>query len=342
VLFNTAAAAQANVPPPTNCTTVGAETTCDPITTSTSQPAGLETARHTPNMIAAFTNQSVKCPNGLLNCTTFSNPVLKNDLFWQNRTFSITVGGQNLNIAGLQNAVSLNPTLNQTGQSTGYCDPKAAYWDIGAYGDASPAKPQPNLTMSPQFSILTDAKDYPNAHNSPLDPKVVSQYCNGSRMPPEAGGIGIAVPPGIADTVLPNPLFSLLPSAVPDEGNNWINMSYGPLSLFNEAGSNINVLLGNYSITSASPALGAATPASAPNHDIYGTPRPQVRPLHGGYDIGAVEYVSSSVFGATPTDPLALGAPSSGLFGLGAIRGLAGLGAIRGLALDLAPRGARK
>jgi hypothetical protein len=64
VLFNTAAASQANVPPPTNCTTVGAETTCDPVTTSTYQPAGLETARHTQNLLGAFNGQSVNCPAG--------------------------------------------------------------------------------------------------------------------------------------------------------------------------------------------------------------------------------------------------------------------------------------
>ncbi|HEX8029865.1 MAG TPA: hypothetical protein VF491_15435, partial [Vicinamibacterales bacterium] len=192
VLFNTAAAAQANVGPP-NCTTVGSETTCSPITTSVYQPAGLETAQHTANFIVAFTNPSVACPAGLPNCTTFSNPVLSNDVFWQNRTFFITVGGQNKSIAGLQNAVSLNPTLNQTGKATGYCDPSAVYWDIGAYGDKSASTRQAALTMHPQYSILTDAGDYPGAHNSNLNPAVVHRYCNGSRVPPEAGGIGIVV-----------------------------------------------------------------------------------------------------------------------------------------------------
>ncbi|WP_197422927.1 Ig-like domain-containing protein [Burkholderia sp. ABCPW 14] len=321
VLFNTDAATQANVGPP-NCTTVGAQTTCNPITTSTRQPAGLESARHTANFITAFTDPDVACPTGQPNCTTFSNPVLRNDIFWQNRTFYITVGGLNPNIAGLQNAVALNPSLNQAGHPTGYCDPAAVYWDIGAFGDTGPGNHQSGLTMSPRYSILTDAGDYPNANNRGSNPGVVRQYCNGSRMPPEAGGIGITVPPGIADAVLPNPLFSLLPSATPDEGNNWINMSYGPLSLFNEAlksGSpGYNTLLGNYSITSTSAAINNGTAAGAPNHDFFGIRRPQ----GGGFDIGAVEFIQPSLLGGTQIDPLALGnqpfGPSSVLLGLAA------------------------
>ncbi|MGF6299263.1 MULTISPECIES: Ig-like domain-containing protein [Paraburkholderia] len=288
VLFNTALAAQANVGPP-NCTTVGAETTCSPITTSTFQPSGLEVARHTSNFISAFTSPNVVCPGNLPNCRTFSNPVLTNNVFWQNRSFYITVAGLNPNIPGLQNTVALNPTLNQSGQKTGYCDPHAMYWDIGAYGDVKPSTHESGVTLAPQYSILTDAGDYPNAHNSGANPNVVSQYCNGSRVPPEGGGNGFAVPPGIADTVLPNPLFSLLPSATPDEGNNWINMSYGPLSLFNatipSGTAGYGVPLGNYSIESNSPAVNAATPVGAPNHDFFGTARPQ----NGGVDIGAVE-----------------------------------------------------
>lgn len=306
VLFNTSAATQANVGPP-NCTTSGAETTCQPTTTSQYEPAGLETARHTQNLVAAFTKPNVKCPAGNPSCTTFSNPVLTNDLFWQNRTFYITVGGLDPGIAGLQNVVTLNPPLNQAGHATGYCDPKAVYWDIGAFGDTGAANHASGLKMNPRYSILTDAGDYPNANNSGSNPDVVQQYCNGARVPPEAGGIGITVPPGIADTVLPNPLFSLLPSATPDEGNNWINMSYGPLSLFNEAstGAQLNVLLGNYTIPGNSPAVNHATAAGAPNHDIFGTPRPQL----GAYDIGAVEFVRSGVIASQPY-PLALGVNS--------------------------------
>ncbi|ALL70996.1 signal peptide protein (plasmid) [Paraburkholderia caribensis MBA4] len=306
VLFNTALAAQANVGPP-NCTTVGSETTCSPITTSTMQPSGLETAKHTQNFLTAFTAGGAGCPAGE-DCSHYSFPVLRNDVFWQNRTFYITVGGLNPNIPGLQNTVALNPTLNQAGHQTGYCDPNAVYWDLGAYGDTKPSDHSSGMRLAPQYSIITDAGDYPNAHNSSANPNVVSQYCNGARVPPEGGGNGFAVPPGIADTVLPNPLFGLLPSATPDEGNQWINMSYGPLSLFNmtvsSGSTNYGVPLGNYSIKTGSPAVNAGTNTGAPNHDFFGTQRPQ----SGSYDIGAVELPRTGLFagGNLPFAPGAL------------------------------------
>jgi hypothetical protein len=302
VLFNTDAATQANVGPP-NCTTVGAQTTCSPTTTSQYEPAGLETARHTANLIAAFTAPGAACPAGQPNCRTFSNPVLSNNLFWQNRAFFITVGGVNPAIPGLQNVVTLNPVLNQAGHNTGYCDPNAVYWDIGAFGDTGPSNHSSGLTLSPKFSILTDAADYPGANNLGGNPAVVSQYCNGSRVPPEGGGNGFAVPPGIADAVLPNPLFTLMPAATPDEGNQWINMFYGPLSLSNASipsgGAGYGLPLGNYAIAAGSPAINSATATNAPNRDFFGTVRPQGQ----GFDIGAVEFVVTPTAAAnvTPT-----------------------------------------
>ena len=47
--------------------------------------------------------------------------------------------------------------------------------------------------------------------------------------------MGYQVPPGIADATVPNPIFNLTPAATVDEGNNWINISWGPLALTNPA-----------------------------------------------------------------------------------------------------------
>ena len=77
------------------------------------------------------------------------------------------------------------------------------------------------------------ATDYPGLNNTANNPTVMSQYCNGSRMPPEFASMGYQVPPGISDATVPNPVFNLTPAATVDEGNNWINISWGPLALTN-------------------------------------------------------------------------------------------------------------
>src|SRR2546429_2520997 len=91
------------------------------------------------------------------------------------------------------------------------------------------------------------------------NPNFVSFYCDGSRTPPEAKASGWQVPPGISDATVPNPIFNLTPAATVDEGNNWINMAWGPLSMSNPTavgGTNANygggLANGNYSITTGS------------------------------------------------------------------------------------------
>ena len=298
VLFNTVGAPQGSVPPP------GCDPNQDPtcagsqITTSDFLPAGLVTMQNTPNLISSFPAGGITCPAGHPHCAQISYPSIENDLFWQNRSFHIDVGTYGSGLLNQQHLVTLNPTLNQT--AMGACMPGAIYWDIGVRGDkmtSGTAGHDSGFKLSPINSILDQAADYGpssgagNTHNLSADPQVVHQYCNGSRVPPENGGLGYDVPPGISDATLPNPVFNLTPSATVDEGNNWINMAYGPLTLTNLTG----VTLGNYSINGNSPAIDAATVGNptngfAPNHDFFGTHRPQGR----GIDIGAVEFVGSS------------------------------------------------
>ncbi len=333
VLFNTLGAPNANTPPP------GCDPTIDPdcihsqVLQSVPLPAGLVTMQNTPNMISSLGGLTLTCPNGLAGCKTFSNPLLRNNVFWQNRAFHIVDDGTGAGLLNQQHTVSLHPTLTQptvdaivagvvTGGS-GACVSGATYWDIGYRGDlnqtpgSSSSTPAANSgpKLSPQYSILTNAADYGPAgttHNLGSNPLVVQQYCDGARVPPENGGLGYAVPPGISDATLPNPVFSLTPSATVDEGNNWINMSYGPLSLVNpsiQSGSvGYNAALGNYAITSGSPAQDAATATGAPPRDFFGTLRPQ----GSAVDIGAVEVVSSVV---APAVTLAAAPGSSAAFG---------------------------
>jgi hypothetical protein len=119
------------------------------------------------------------------------------------------------------------------------------------------------------------------------------------------------VPPGIADAVTPNPLFSLAPSATVDEGNNWINVSWGPLSLTNPAtlptGGNYGAgtALANYNLTQAIDNI--PTSQNHPSTDFFGNPRPDSGST-AGFDPGAVE------FGGSPPVASQAWSPSSYTF----------------------------
>ena len=112
------------------------------------------------------------------------------------------------------------------------------------------------------------------------------------------------MPPGIADATVPNPIFNLTPVATVDEGNNWINMRWGPLSLTNPSvtgGANGNygggAPIGNYAMTLGSAAIDYIPTSSAgnfPSTDFFGNPRPD--PLvPTRIDVGATEYQGSGV-----------------------------------------------
>jgi hypothetical protein len=299
VLFNTLGA-PLSASPTTPCDT---QTGVGCTTTSSIQAAGLVTMRNTTNLTSSLP-ATITCPAGygytgtLTNgqCRAVSLPLVKNDLFWQNRAFHLDVHGTGPGLLNQQNLVTLVPQLDQT--ATGQCVTTGAnstgsvvYWDIGVRGDLGPTTHDSTFVLSPSYSVLTSLNGGYSGNNNigPASPGVVRQYCNGSRVPPENGGLGYNVDPGIADATSPNPLFSLTPSATVDEGNNWINMMYGPLSLSSAAtytAPNIALTpLGDYSLTSGSPALNVATGTGAPDHDICGHPRPS----GSGVDIGAFE-----------------------------------------------------
>jgi hypothetical protein len=324
VLFSTLGAPLASTPPPgcdPNNPVANTQNGCPSITTSTPQPSGLVTMPHTPNLKASLP-ATIVCPVGHSSgtgatqqvtngdCKSISYPRIVNDVFWQNRSFNINVGGLDSGLLNQQNTVTLVPTLNQTKTGdcgaagtnyTGIANSTAAnYWDIGIRGDTSTTAHASGFTLNPTYSILTDAGDYSGAGNLASNPAVVSQYCNGARVPPESGGLGYQVPPGIVDAVVPNPVFNLTPAATVDEGNNWINISWGPLSLTNPSlqGSNGDYgsgpVLGDYDITLASPAIGSASASAQPPADFYGQLRSKAPPT-----IGAVEIIPPAAVSPT-------------------------------------------
>ena len=316
VLANTLGAPLASTQNNNVCT--GATGSCG--TTTLPQPSGLVSIQNSATLTANInqlpTPGQIVCPAGHYagstatngTCRTASYPILANNVLWQNSAYYIGVGALSpafqQNVVTLYNAFTGTPAANQT--ATGACPAGASYWDIGVRGDLAPNTHGSGVTLAPTYSVLTDAGDYPGGNNLGTNPSVVSQYCDGSRIPPEAcgtsGGCGWQVPPGISDATVPNPVFNLTPVATVDEGNNWINMRWGPLSLSNPV---TNTQLGNYALAATSPAIdyilsSSPTYAIAPTKDFFGNPRPDIS---GAIDVGAVEFQAggAAVLRVSPT-----------------------------------------
>ena len=288
VLFNTLGAPLASATGPTCTANCG--------TASAPQPAGLVAIQNSAPLVvtmaaSATPTAPIVCPTNHPNCTSISYPTLNNNIFWQNRYFHISVGALGAGTTNQQNVVTLVPTLNQT--ATGQCVAGATYWDIGVRGDTGPGNHSSTFTLAPNYSVLTNASEAgTGANNFPgTNPTVIAQYCNGSRIPPQLGSMGYQVPPGISDATVPNPIFNLTPAATVDEGNNWINMTWGPLSMVDPvtSTSTVNIVLGNYSPAAGSPVIDAIpTTVSHPSTDFFGNPRPDTgAPTR--FDVGAVE-----------------------------------------------------
>ena len=219
------------------------------------------------------------------------------------------------------------PLASQT--VSGECPAGASYWDIGLRTDdvqsglLSAAANKLAITNS----ILTGTGDIATAQETVASGTnrvgvanpVNAQICNGARVPPElcsasVGGNtdlsgaaschGYNAPAGASETTSLASVFvfnGIHPTATVDEGHNWLNLVYGPLTLARPnvttptageqmvAGPATGTALGAYSIPLSSAALGGGTTSGAPSADIYGNSR------SGRNDIGAVQAATAGV-----------------------------------------------
>ncbi len=315
MLFTTIGAPLASQPG-SNCTNGAASASCPQI-------GGLVTIQHSAVFAANISSLTVVCPPGHFapgtnpsngTCKKVSYPQLGNDIFWQNSSYYVGIGALSpqfqQNVVTMYNSFTTTAAPSQpqvdatTAQGagsmitggTGACV-AANYWDVGVRGDTGPTNHNGGTTLAPTYSLLTNLNGYSSSslHNVTGNPNFVSQYCNGSRNPPESGASGWQVPPGISDATVPNPVFNLTPVATVDEGNNWINLRWGPLSMLNPV---TNTVLGNYapawSSSSNSAAIGyIPTSVAHPTMDFFNNVRPDAaNPIM--FDAGAVEVTCTS------------------------------------------------
>jgi hypothetical protein len=368
-LFKTLGAIMANTPPPGCTPTTDPTLPQDPSCTGADaphgpQPAGLVMQAHTPNLMASL-GPVLVCPAGygysaILNgdCRQLSKPVLSNDLFFQNRAFSVNVVDANGNpvqnqgtttptgtgLQDQQNLVALTPALNQT--KTGDCSPGSAalsktfYWDVGLRtDDINAGTIAVGTTLGLTNSIITqDPQKVIAASNSNIvggSSPVISQQCNGARTPPEsctqlANGLGQSchgynAPAGASETTNLAQVFvfnGIKPTATVDEGHNWLNLTYGPLTLnrsavqpasLNEpelmiASQTKGTAGGAYSLFGTSDAVnrGPTSLAGLPGtvaKDFFGNTRSPS--TSNPVDIGAVEYpIATGTLVAANPNPL--------------------------------------
>lgn len=209
----------------------------------------------------------------------FSNPRLVNDIVWHNRSFHFEIAADGTAF-GLVPDVSSQPPQ---------------YWDLQVLGTMGGER------LSPENCVLTSTAGYASSNVSG-DPLLTSSYVNGDQ----------------GQTILMPEINSSLNIAVAfDEGGNFIDVRYGPLTPWN-AGAGRPYLDGHLQDGSSALAIGSSSVlALVPEAsvDIDGDPRTT------DLDAGADETSFSGGPGPDPTPTLSIASSNTGPNSLSATGG---------------------
>ena len=309
------------------------------------QAAGIVSERTTATLLAVLTGGDQR------NDAQISNPDLTNNIVWHNRSFfytgqgSLCVGNSAADVTTLQGALAgpLAMPTNTPAQvlardsalsaatvgcalgaqaTTGAAGAGAKYWDIGVLEDASPTPGIGDSRLHPKYSILSSIAGYDGANNaannSASDPLLQDISFNGSRVTPEFGTV-----------INPPSVLNLQVAATVDEGNNYVNLRYGPLTTMKPDAASCSatscskyVPFGDFHLPvskdavsgvvtgSASPAHHQATTLASVTHDFDGDMRPSgpvTAQEVSGYDIGADQIAFASPKMLVSPSPVAFG-----------------------------------
>lgn len=210
-----------------NTSTAGEAFTPGVLNTSTPQPgAGIVSRTHNAELTLIL-------PPGE---DGFSNPVLKDNIIWQNRKFYFLVDDTDPNnvLFGLCPDIGGSVGLN--------CSSVPVYDDLAVLplGSGEMLAENSHLTGNP-------------------DPQFLFEYVNGNRE-------SSIVTPEATAVIQPIPAF--------DEGGNFIRLRYGPLTQIRLAGADIGSLYGDYHLRLNSPAINNDRIGSGVSDDFDGEPRP--------------------------------------------------------------------
>ena len=189
----------------------------------------------------------------------FSSPELRSNILYNNRSFH------------WENNDNPATPIIETGLFPADCTPTSTascvFDDLAVLG--APGQ------LNPVFSVLTDTTGYA-ASNLSADPEFVRPYFNGPR-----------------DNLNLPEFTTLQTSAALDEGGNFIQVTFGPLTLLDTGVPNVNLrTMFDYHLAAGSPAIDSGSPNNAGgalgtlgSRDFDNDPRGT-----SNTDIGADEY----------------------------------------------------